>query len=170
MRREFGRIKKGDTEPYVEKLKLMQESLFQIQQELDSKNSRRALDAVRFSLLIIDGYLRNVQYDYSRFKTDEGEAFLQALLFTFDPFRNDSIREKMEGEYQLDNRGELRRYFTPYILCLIYLEDTVIHWIGQLGREGYFLYLNEQLGVHLEEIQDDEVLEDGEDTSIFEGS
>lgn len=128
----------------------MEGNLLKLNQKDPARNGRRAIEAIHMCLLKIDGYINGTDYDFSRFITDENKTLLQGLLMSFDPFTNQDVSSIVSGTYDLNSPESLRRYFATPVKCLLMIEKSIELWSGELGANGYFDFIEDQIG-HLVE-------------------
>ena len=146
MVKEFGIIKKGDEELYSFILHPMEGNLLKLHRKDPARNGRRAIEAIRMCLLKIDGYIRGVDYDFSKFITDENKAFLEGLLMSFDPFTNQEVFSVVDRTYDLNSPEDLKRYFETPVKCLLRIEKSIELWTEELGNNGYFDFIENHIG------------------------
>jgi len=146
MAKEFGTIKRGDEELYSFMLHPMEGNLLKLHRKNPARNERRAIEAIRMCLLKIDGYINGIEYDFSRFITDENKAFLEGLLMSFDPFTNQDVFGIASRTYDLNSPEGLKRYFATPVKCLLRIEKSIELWTGELGINGYFKFIEDQIG------------------------
>lgn len=146
MSKTFGQIHKNEMEEYYHELMAMEFNLLKLHRQDPSRNSRRAKEAIKYSLLTIDGTLRDVHYDFGTTFTKETEALLHGLLYSFDPFYSQEIGEVLEKKMDLKNKDVLKEYYTRPVQCLLKLEESIDLWIEQLGSNGYFRFLEDVIG------------------------
>lgn len=153
MAKEFGTIPKSDEEEYSFLLYPMEGNLLKLHRKDSLGNGRHAIDAIHMCLLKIDGYINGIEYDYDRFITDENRAFLEGLLASFDPFTNQEIFTIANKTYDLNSSDDLKKYFETPVKCLLRIEKSIELWTKELGVNGYFKFIEEQMG-HLVEKDD----------------
>lgn len=124
----------------------MESNLLKLHRENETRNGRRAIEAVHICLLKVDGYLNDVDYDFDSFLTKENETFVNGLLMSFDPFTRDEIRDKLEKDYDLSSEKDLTAYFKEPVICLMRIERSVGLWTKERGANGYFNFLETQIG------------------------
>lgn len=124
----------------------MEGNLLKLHRKDPTRNGRRAIEAIRMCLLKIDGYINGIEYDFSRFITDENKAFLEGLLMSFDPFTNHEVSGIASRTYDLNSSEGLKRYFATPVKCLLRIEKSIELWTGELGNNGYFNFLEDQIG------------------------
>lgn len=150
MAKEFVTIKRGDEELYSFMLHPMEGNLLKLHRKDPARNGRRAIEAIRMCLLKIDGYINGIDYDFSRFITDENKPLLEGLLMSFDPFTNGEVSGVASRTYDLNSSEGLRSYFETPVKCLLRIEKSIELWTGELGANGYFNFIEDQIG-HLVE-------------------
>jgi hypothetical protein len=148
MGKAFGTIRKGDEEAYAFQLFPMESNLLKTSRIRKAGNGRRAAEAVRICLFIIDGYINNITYDLDEYLTDDVSAFVSSLLMSFDPFVNNNISSiaNSEGIVDISSSESLREYFENPVKCLLRIESSIEIWTRQFGINGYFNFLEETLG------------------------
>lgn len=100
----------------------MESNLLKLHRQNPDRNGRHAAEAIQMSLLTVDGYLRETEYDYGRFASPENQALLHGLLMSFDPYTNPEIHEVVMKNGQAFNAKE---YFTLPVKCLIRIEKSI---------------------------------------------
>lgn len=146
MAAEFGTIKKGFEEQHSMLLMPMEGNLLKLHRQDERRNGRRAIEAIHICLLMIDGYLNNVEYDFSKYMTDENRDFVTGILMSFDPFTNEEVMAIIGQTYDVKSSEDLRLYFKEPIMCLLRIENSIETWIRDRGVNGYFLILEEYIG------------------------
>jgi hypothetical protein len=146
MAKEFGTIKRGDEELYTFMLHPMEGNLLKLHRQVSSRNGRRVIEAIRMCLLKVDGYINGVEYDFGQFITDENRAFMEGLLASFDPFTNQEISNIAERTYDLNSSDDLKKYFETPVKCLLRIEKSVELWTEELGVNGFFVFIEDQIG------------------------
>lgn len=150
MAEEFGTIKKGDEELYSFMLHPMEGNLLKLHRKDPTRNGRRAIESIHMSLLKIDGYINGINYDFSRFITNENKAFLEGLQMSFDPFTNNEVSDIASRVYDLNSSEGLKKFFATPVKCLLRIEKSIELWTGKLGINGYFKFLEDQIGHFVE--------------------
>lgn len=146
MAKEFGTIPKGDEELYSFMLHPMEGNLLKLHRKAPTRNGRHAIEAIHMCLLKIDGYINGIDYDFSRFITDENKAFLEGLLVSFDPFTNRDVLDIASQTYDLNSSERLKEFFETPVKCLLRIEKSIELWTGELGTNGYFKFIEDQIG------------------------
>ena len=150
MAKELGTIPGGQEEFYSLMLQPMESNLLKLHRQNPNRNGRRALEAIQMSLLTVDGYIREIVYDYARFTNPENQALQQCLLMSFDPYTNPDI---YEGVIKNNSTFNAREYFKLPVKCLLRIEKSVHLWTKEWGYNGYFIFIEQELGYLVE--QDD---------------
>ncbi|MCI9601750.1 MAG: hypothetical protein HFI17_14790 [Lachnospiraceae bacterium] len=146
MQKEFGTIRQGEENTYDILLFPMEANMLKLYREKKSRNGRRAQEAVRICLFAIDSYLTGKEYDTTAVTAPESQELAHGLLMSFDPFTNAEIREAAEEQLDLNSAEGLKAYFKVPVMCLIRIEKSIELWNRQMGPEGYFLFLEENMG------------------------
>ncbi|MFT8363334.1 MAG: hypothetical protein ABF608_09150 [Sporolactobacillus sp.] len=152
MAKEFGTIPNGQEGNYAYPLSAMEGNMLKLHRQDTNRSSRQALIAVRMALLVVDGYIKQVEYDFSGSGTLENQALLHGLLMGFDPFTNKEVHQIVIGEA---NSFDAQKYFTIPIKCLLRIDRSIKYWTKQLGPTGYFTFIENQMG-HL--VKPDDVM------------
>jgi hypothetical protein len=126
----------------------MEGNMLKLHRQETNRSSREALTAIRMALLTVDGYIKQVEYDFSSHANSENQALLQGLLMGFDPFTNRQVHEVVIGE---TNAFDAQKYFMIPIKCLLRIEKSIKHWTKYLGPTGYFTFIENQMGQLIEE-------------------
>jgi hypothetical protein len=145
MAKEFGTIPKGeeDEDPYWRLLFSIESNLLKLHRENPLFTGSWAIKAVKMSLLVIDGYIREIEYDYSRFANEANQSFMHVMLMAVDPFTNPEIKKNIMKDRNAFNATE---YFELPIKCLLRIEKSIQLWTGDFGENGYFQFLEKTLG------------------------
>lgn len=165
MAKEFGTIPKGDEEFYSFMLHPMEGNLLKLHRKAPVRNGRHAIDAIHMCLLKIDGYINGIEYDFSRYITVENRAFLEGLLASFDPFTNQKIFVTANKIYDLNTSNDLKNFFETPVKCLLRIEKSIELWTKELGVNGYFKFIEDQIGhlIEKDEKMDYTIMLKGED-------
>ncbi|MFT8321784.1 MAG: hypothetical protein ABF649_12830 [Bacillus sp. (in: firmicutes)] len=143
MAKDFGTISKGQEEHYAYPLSVMEGNMLKLHREESNRSGRKALTAIQMSLLTVDGYIKQVEYDFSSHATPENQALLHGLLMSFDPFTNREIHEVVMED---GNFFDAKKYFEIPIKCLLRIEKSIIQWTKQFGPNGYFIFIENHMG------------------------
>ena len=145
MAKEFGTIPRGqeDEEPHCMMLFSIESNLLKLHRKNLLFNGFQAIKAVKMSLLVIDGYIREIEYDYSRFANEANQSFMHGLLMAVDPFTNPKIKKNTKKDR---NVFVAKEYFEIPIKCLLRIEKSIQLWTNDFGENGYFQFLEKTLG------------------------
>jgi hypothetical protein len=143
MAKEFGTIPKGEEELHLFTLHAMESNLLKLHRQDPNRNGHHAIEAIQMSLLTVDGYLREIEYDFDRFAGAENQVFLHGLLMSFDPYTNQDIKEIV---IENDPDFDAKEYFKLPVKCLLRIGKSIKLWTRELGRNGYFEFIEQQMG------------------------
>lgn len=145
MAKEFGTIPKGeeDEEPYWQILFSIESNILRVYRKNNLFAGNRAIEAIRMSLLILDGYIKGIEYDYSRFANEANQTFVQAILMSFDPFTNSEIKKIIKRDR---NAFDVKKYFALPIRCILRIEKSIQLWSKDFGENGYFQIIEGTMG------------------------
>ena len=109
-------------------------------------NGRRALEAVTLVLHTVEGYLTGKPADVASFENPKNVELRDALLYAFDPFANDEFREIISQEMgkDLTDKSFLEDYYRDPVLCIMRIRDSIDLWTKEMGRDGYFGFIEGQ--------------------------
>jgi hypothetical protein len=130
----------------------MEGNLLKLHRQNPNRTGRQALTAVHMALLTIDGYIKQVEYDFSGHAVPRNQALLYGLLMSFDPFTNKEVHEVVMKEV---DSFDARKYFKIPIKCLLRVEKSIKHWSKKSGTNGYFTFIENHMGQLIE--QDDKM-------------
>lgn len=147
MKKDFGTIPNGQEENYAFILSAMEGNLLKLHRQDPNRSGRRALTAIQMALLTVDGYIKQVEYDFSSHALPENQALLHGLLMSFDPFTNKDVHEVVMKEF---NSFDARNYFEIPIKCLLRIEKSIKLWSKKSGSNGYFTFIENQMGQLIE--------------------
>ena len=154
MTKDFGRIAHGEEESYFEILMPMEVALLRTHREHSRSNSQRLKEALALALYDIQSHYTGEELDLSAFRNIDNERLEEALLMVFDPFTSEPIRQAMEEnpnpDIDLSTPDAVREYFTPFILCIVRLRESIDVQEKRMGSNGYFNFLEETIGGHVE--------------------
>ena len=102
MQQKYGKIKKGNEDAYSMMMFPMEGNMLKRFRNNPAANGRRALEAVALVLHQVEGYLTGKSVDVSSFENAENLVLRDALLYAFDPFANDELKEILLGEMGKD--------------------------------------------------------------------
>ena len=146
MKKTFGMVRKGTEDAFAMELATIEGNLLRINRRNKIYNGRRALEAIKICLFIIDGYINGYEYDLSNYKTPENEPLVEAVLMAFDPYTNEDILEALGNEFGQNSLDNLRAFFTHPIQCLLRIEESIALWTKRDGSDGYFIFIEGFMG------------------------
>ena len=146
MAKKFGTIKKGNEQEHLAPLLAMESNLMKVNRENKINNGRRVIEAIHICLLIVDGYLNQVEYALEKHITDYNKDYVYALLMSFDPFTNKKMSDLAGQSYDINDTDKLTELFADPIKCLLRIEESVKLFNDALGLSGYFDFLEHQIG------------------------
>jgi hypothetical protein len=149
MTKRFGAIEKNRENKYVDILLPLENNFLKTNRMYGINDGKKAIEAIHICLLIIDGYLNQVEYDLEPYITDANEPFLTALLMCFDPFTNEYLKPHAEEQCDLHSKEGLHDYFETPVKCLLRIEKSITLWTNELGAAGYFNFLEDQMGTSI---------------------
>lgn len=157
MQQKYGKIKKGDEDSYSMMMFPMEGNMLKKFRRNHAANGRRALEAVTLVLHTIEGYLTGKPADVTSFENTENVELREALLYAFDPFTNDELREIISQEMgkDLTDKSSLEDYYRDPVLCIMRIRDSIELWTKEMGSDGYFGFIEGQLGKQID--QDDKM-------------
>ena len=140
MEKKFGKISKGDEESHAMVLFPMEENLLKINRKYPSSNSRRLREAIFITLHQIDSCLTGKKADTGNFENEDNIRLKNALLYVFDPFSNEEVKDILteKSELDLEDSEQMESYFQEPIQCILRILDSVDHWEKRSGSNGYF--------------------------------
>lgn len=145
MGQRFGTIKRGEEEDHSFFMFPIESNMLKLHREKESRDSRRAIEAIHICLLTIDGYVTDTEYDLEMFLSEDNQALAKGIMMSFDPFTNDEIKEVVGGD-RLDSAEKLEAYFQEPVQCLLRIEKSIEMWMKARGRDGYFQYIEDLMG------------------------
>ena len=146
MATEFGAIEKYLEGRYTEILFPLESNLLRANRKHGIDNGRRVIEAIHICLFIVDGYLKQIEYDVDPYISDDNKPYLRSLLMSFDPFTNEYIKPIAEERCDIHSDEGLHAYFEAPIKCLLRIEKSIELWTEKLGINGYFSYLEDRIG------------------------
>ena len=154
MAKEFGKIARGKEKRYFEILMTMEVVLLKTHREHPRSNSQRLKEALGLVLYDIESHYTGETPDLSAFRNEDNARFEEALLMGFDPFTSEPIRQSMKEhpdvKVDLSTPDAVRKYFTPFILCIIRLRESIDIQEKRMGSNGYFDFMEETIGPQVE--------------------
>lgn len=152
--KEIGKIAHGDEEEYFDLLLPMEVALLSAHREYPRSNSHRLKEALALALFDIQARYTGETPDLSAFRNEDNARLEHALLMTFDPFTNEEIQkaiaENPDIKIDLSTDDAVREYFTPFMRCIVRLRESIDIQEKRMGANGYFNFLEEVFGEHLQ--------------------
>ena len=148
MEKKFGKIAKGDEESHAMVLFPMEENLLKLNRKYPASNSRRLREAIFITLHQIDSYLTGKKADTGNFENEDNIRLKNALLYVFDPFSNEEVKDILteKSELDLEDSEQMESYFQEPIQCILRILDSVDHWEKRSGSNGYFEFIESWIG------------------------
>ena len=147
MEKEFGKIRKGEEEPYSMLLFPMESNVLKIRRRYPSSNSRRLREAIALALFEIKERYTGEKADVSKFRSEDNERLEKALLMAFDPYTNEEIMEAIkQGEAGELTPEVLKGYYKLPVMCLLRIKDSIDTWEKRAGADGYFHFIDSYMG------------------------
>ena len=152
---EFGRIERGQEDPYNPLFFVIESNVLKVHRNNPKANSRSFREALLLALHTLNMRLNGIQDDLSPFETPENKEMLHALLFAFDPYANEELAVLVKKDAAIHvNVDEiddyppdyLRLYYTVPVKCMIRLVDSIDTWVKALGSDGYFMSIEATVG------------------------
>ena len=146
MAKDYGRIEKNQETKYMDILLPIESNLLRVNRKYRFDNGRSVVEAIQICLYQIDGYINEIEYNLDPHISDINRPYLTALLMSFDPFTNEHMRPFVEERCKIYSTEGLRGFFETPVKCLLRIEKSVELWTKELGKAGYFIFLERQLG------------------------
>lgn len=152
MAQEFGKVQRGAEEPFTEIFFAVEANAMRVHRKHPSSNSRRMIEAIALALYDIKGRIEGTEIDASAFRNEDNERLEHAILMAIDPFTNEEAMEQLNklrdagAQVDLTTPEGLHALYELPIMCLLRLKESVEFWIEMWGPDGYFGYLDSQLG------------------------
>lgn len=148
MEKEFGKIRTGQEEAHTMTLFPMEGNVLKVQRQYPASNSRRLLEAIGLVLFDIKERYTGETIDVAKFRNEDNARLEQALLMAFDPFTNEELKEAIQSQSILDltDLKQLHHYYQEPIQCLLKIKDSLDLWTRELGSNGYFDFIENQMG------------------------
>lgn len=155
MEKEFGKIKKGEEEQYMSFLYPIECNLLMVHREFSASNSRRLLEAIPLALFQLKSNMTGEEYDLVRFGSEDNERLVHAILMAFDPLTNEKIAAafRVHGIVDLDEQDMLKKVYAVSIMCILRIKESVEFFVQELGTDGYFDFLEENIGVEPDQME-----------------
>ncbi len=102
-------------------------------------------EAIQMTLLTINGYLSDIDYDFNAVLNDNNQVLTETLLMSFDLFTRVEIMDRIKDSYPLDTIKARKKYFARPVKCLLRIEQSIALWTEEWGPHGYFEYIEHHL-------------------------
>lgn len=148
MEQRYGRIHKGEEEVHAMMLFPMESNLLKVHRRYPESNSRRLKEAICLVFHRINGYLTGEQPDVKRYESIENARLRDAILYSFDPFTNEEVKEALSIDCELDlnDKKALEKYFKEPVQCVGRIYESVLTWEKRSGSNGYFEFIESYMG------------------------
>ena len=146
MGKEFGSVRKGEEGQYSYMLQPIEENILKTSRLNNIKSGRDIIAAIHICLFVIDGYLKNIEYELAEHETNENKDFVRAILTACDPFTNNELNNIVSEKYDINTPDGLKSYFEIPVMCLLRIEKSIETWSKEYGSGGYIYFLETQIG------------------------
>ena len=161
LRRVFQRLleiyepmKRGEEDNYTEFFLSLESNMLNVARKDSNCNSRRAREAVDICLATINGYLNQIEYDYSSLSNPANLAMVKALQMAYDPLVNEELAAVVDKKWDLNDRAFQKRLFAIPFKCLYRLRDSIDSWMQMGGSNGYLQMVEREFGPHISRNQE----------------
>ena len=143
LKKEFGSIKHGDEEPYLEGLAAYENNL-QVMVERYQLNSRQLRTIVEIWMLLLYGSLHQKTYDFCAVADLDLIEIAKSLEWYSNPIINPKLYDTLKAEdiAALDKNKICERSVTMAFRLLIRIHESMDFWEKKLGSNGYLNYLS----------------------------
>lgn len=123
-----------------------------VQRQYPASNSRRLSEAIRLVLFDIKERYTGEIIDIAKFRNEDNALLEQALLMALDPFTNQELKEALQSQSTLDltDLKQLHDYYQEPVQCLLKIKDSLDLWTRELGSNGYFDFIENQMGFQVD--------------------
>lgn len=148
MKKEFGKIRKGEEEVYSMLLLPLEGNVLKVHREFPSSNSRRLREAIALVLFDIKERCAGEKTDTEKFRNEDNERLEKALLMAFDPYTNVEVMEFLKQQEKTEELSQemLKSYYQLPVICLLRIKDSIDTWEKQSGADGYFDFIESYMG------------------------
>lgn len=146
MEQRYGKMKKNEEEQYAMLLFPMESNLLKIHRKDCGANSRRVEEAILLALHEIESRITGENKATGKYETKENVKLKEALMKSFDPFRNEEIKTILEREKDLNDKRMLTDFYKAPVLCMLRIKDSVELWLKKNGSNGYFDFWESYMG------------------------
>jgi len=144
-KRDFGTIKRGTEDDYYSELYILEKNLLSLYQKNRKLTGHDLRESIQIALLTINGYLSDIDYDFSAVFNEKNVVLTETLLMSFDPFSRTEIMDRIKDNYSLDTIKARKEYFARPVRCLLRIEQSIALWTEEWGTHGYFEYIEHHL-------------------------
>ena len=142
IRKEFGYIKQGDEDSYLEGLYAFENNLSVLSNRY-GLNSRQLEKIVKAWIVIMYGYYRDSHYDLSSTIDDDLIEMTKPLIYNSNPYINDDLKEQFLKDHpDADLLKDKESIYTMNFRLLGRVLDSIQFWNKEYGSNGYLTYLN----------------------------
>ncbi len=141
--KEFGEITKGSEELYNPQLDMLEHYIYNIwdQYYLSDFDFKDVISMIIYDIKTI---IEDKDYNYDSLASSSQLTFIRELRGTFDPFVNESIKNRLQF-IDLSNKSDLKKLYTLPVICLTRIYESVDFWHQMYGKDGYFRMLEEMV-------------------------
>lgn len=154
--KKYGKIRKGEESGYEYPLFAIENNLLIKHRQNPSCSAVQAKEGIMLALHTINGYMTGQTPGLEPFMSESNVIFRDAVLSAFDPFSNEKILHTLNenGNFDREDKTCLETFFQPYVKCMIRILDSIEIWNKNGGSNGYFTFLEDQIG---RMVKDDEM-------------
>ena len=146
--KKFGVIHKGEEEKYAMSLFPFEMNLLLEHKRNPHTAERDAVEAIQLCLLTLEEHIYKVEYDLEPFFTPKNSDYYDALMKTFKSFIGEDTIQIVEFESQIDTLSD--EDISVIVKCLVRIEKSINLWMKEMGRNGYFKFIERTLTPVLE--------------------
>lgn len=123
-----------------------------VQRQYPASNSRRLSEAIGLLLFDTKERYTGETIDIAKFRNEDNALLEQALLMAWDPFTNQELKEDLQSQSTLDltDLKQLHDYYQEPVQCLLKIKDSLDLWTRELGSNGYFDFIENQIGFQVD--------------------
>lgn len=156
MESEFGRIRKGEENQYLPFLMAIEGNLYKTHVQFPKSNSRRLMEAVPLVLFQLKSNMTGEEYELDRYRSEDNGRLVHAILMAFDPLTNEEIAEafRANGIVVLEDQEMLKDVYAVSIMCILRIKESAELFVQELGSDGYFDFLKENMGAEFSQRQE----------------
>lgn len=156
MENEFGRIGKGEEGTYLPFLMAIEGNLYKTHSQFPKSNSRRLMEAIPLVLFQLKSNMTGEAYELDRYQSEDNGRLVHAILMAFDPLTNEDIAEafRTNGIVVLEDQEMLKDVYAVSIMSILRIKESVELFVQELGSDGYFNFLKENMGAEFSQSQE----------------